>query len=586
MMGMLKALKGGTSFKPLPVFGGASRFVSRINTSLSIPFMFGNAPKDFFTGMFNLSSTPLKGKQWQVIKEMPGAYKELIDHVFRGKESDMLKEMGEHGGKVGWKDNIRQAADISDMLKEMEKAASGKDKLKYFKMFMHGIENANEVVEQSLRHAAYKTARKQGLSADEAARIASGLTVDFTKHGAIGPLANSLWAFTNANLMGNARLFDTLKNTKEGKAMAIGLVGMGLTLGLLNAANKDEDGVPFIDKVPWWIQSKNAIITDSKGNQASLPLPYGLNIFSVLGGEIARAMSDPKKYNEAESVGRVMATLGDAFNPIGSGPLEQQITPTLLKPAVQIATDKNWYGAPLSPKQSPYAKVKRPDAYNAYGNENQTYVATTQWLNDHTGGNKAKPGKIDVSPSTIRVLMDFALGSAGKFFTRSQRVYENAKKTGKIDVNEVPVVNRFLRTKSKYADQTLFYDNIKKVAELENQLKAYADDPEKLEEIKADSDNEHLLSLIPKAKDAERQLRYLRKKEREAKKNKASNKYLAKIREQMAEIYMAFNKLTNLGEGDIPQFKPARTRKSGKSRRHFGPTFPSADNFLKVKFAQ
>jgi hypothetical protein len=64
----------------------------------------------------------------------------------------------------------------------------------------------NDRGENALRLSVYKNARERGYSKAQAASMARNVTVNFTRHGTMGPLFNAGWAFFNASVQGAANL--------------------------------------------------------------------------------------------------------------------------------------------------------------------------------------------------------------------------------------------------------------------------------------------------------------------------------------------------------------------------------------------
>ena len=68
----------------------------------------------------------------------------------------------------------------------------------------------------------------------------------------------------------------------------------------------DDDGESYYSKVPQFVKERNIVIMKPDGKDYyKIPLPYGLNVFYVIGNSLANAQQGITKKGEV---------LGDIFN--------------------------------------------------------------------------------------------------------------------------------------------------------------------------------------------------------------------------------------------------------------------------------
>ncbi len=164
------------------------------------------------------------------------------------------------------------------------------------------------------------------------------MTVNFNRRGEQGALMNSLYMFANASIQGTANLVRTLghlngegpllerlrwKNLNVPQKIALAAVGAGYLLGSLNrsVAGEDDDGVNWYDKVPSHVKERNLVIMKSvfggkAGEYWSIPLPYGYNVFFLLGHTAEGVAAGDLTASRA--AGNVVGGVLGAFSPIGS----------------------------------------------------------------------------------------------------------------------------------------------------------------------------------------------------------------------------------------------------------------------------
>ncbi|HFF0495383.1 TPA: LPD5 domain-containing protein, partial [Escherichia coli] len=407
LMRAMKNMGPETSNAVIRTLGKVNRFLATVNTSYNPEFLVSNFIRDVQTAVMNLkaeqgrSDGKLKGldnlSALAVVKDsrsaMSAVYASLRGKNLTGKGTQwqkVWKEFVEDGGKTGW----FNMGDLEGQQKEMDRLVSlakggwKGQSIGAWNSFLNLVEDANGAVENALRLSAYKHARDAGLSRQQAASLAKNMTVNFNRRGEQGALMNSLYMFANASIQGTANLVRTLghlngdgpllerlrwKNLNVPQKIALAAVGAGYLLGSLNrsVAGEDDDGVNWYDKVPSHVKERNLVIMKSMfggkaGEYWSIPLPYGYNVFFLLGHTAEGVAAGDLTASRA--AGNVVGGVLGAFSPIGSetsetlsGALLKNAAPTILRPFANLAMNENFMGAQIYQENMPFGTPK-PDS--------------------------------------------------------------------------------------------------------------------------------------------------------------------------------------------------------------------------------
>jgi hypothetical protein len=142
------------------------------------------------------------------------------------------------------------------------------------------------------------------------------------------------------------------------------------------------------------------------------------NIFWRMGamlGEVGAGVLKPQ-----DAILDAIALTASAMDPVGGlkalggeGTLGQAISPTAFDPFMQIIENRDFMGNPLGPDGYPGAS-KRPDAYLAWDSTPEGFKSVAQFMNEVTGGSPVESGKVDLRPSSYKVLWDTIWGGVGR----------------------------------------------------------------------------------------------------------------------------------------------------------------------------
>jgi hypothetical protein len=530
----------------IQMMADVNRLLSAVNTGWNPEFVISNAIRDIQTALYNISDTDASKIGAAMLRDYPKSIAGIRNAIRGDKSSDWAKEFEEferEGGRTGWMEHMDSIDDFRKrLMSDFNTMGTGKVAItkRQIRKLANLIKDYNDVVENAVRLSAYVNAKRAGLSKAKAASLAKNLTVNFNRKGAAGPTLNALYLFYNASIQGSARLLQAMAKSKKTRALVAGTVVASMIIDVINRATSDEDddGIPYYDKIPDYVKERNLIIMGEGETYYSLPLPWGYNVFHVMGQEAGEAFSHPE-HKPLDSAARIATTAIGAFNPIGSdGSLAQTLSPTVTDPIVQIASNKTWSGADLMPENKGFGPDK-PQSQMYWQSARSLSRDVAEKVNELTGGNRAKPGMIDVSPEVIDLWIDFLTGGAGRFVA-------NAIDTAKLTVSDDPIEQKnipFLRkirgkVTPRY-DQERFFDNMSEMNQLSAQIDEYKNEGAMLDII--ESDNEKLLPLIHEAKSIQKQLAKMRKVRRQAA-DAGDEEAVEEIQKEMESIYKDFNK--------------------------------------------
>lgn len=244
----------------------------------------------------------------------------------------------------------------------------------------------------------------------------------------------------------------------------------------------------------------------------SIPMPHVLRAFHGIGVDAYNLVSGRK---DAEKV------LTEAFSGIPSDIIPVDVggiltregdlsvkpfTPTVMKPIVEMMLNENFMGMPIYPEAfTLQQKALIADTRRSRKNVNKMAQSFTDFLYKAGGGDESGyrhiykdgetqkiPALMDINPHTIEYLFESYFGGTGKFFNdlykTSSGVLDVSKSIAQgnefekaikeIDVNMVPVVNRFIRQSWGDPVKTKFYEmktDIERKIEIMNDAKKRQD---------------------------------------------------------------------------------------------------------------
>lgn len=521
----LRPLDQGQMNPILEVMRGINRYLSKIYTGYNPAFIIKNTARDAMTGTINMvgnEGAVTAAKAWG---NYPAAMKALAVYAATGKSptgeaGKMLEEYRQHGGKTGasyMSDLEEQGKTLQRMFDDAYGAKGylaagkpGKAALiagrKIVGGMAHVIEVMNQATENGLRLALYMAMRNQGKTAGEAAQAAKSVTVDFDRKGTMTGALGAIFLFFNPAVQGTANAIKTLfKGAHKQQAwMALGALA---ALGAYAAGQgMDDDEDRWLGE-GWESRSKNFFLNIG-GHSIKVPLSMEFAPFYAAG--VAMAEAKRKGTTKMAAAGHLVSSFIDAYFPLqGMFSSESDnhaldaamaTVPTVLKPGVQIAVNRNSFGSQVVPDNE-FTK-DRPDNLKMFrGTKGSVFDATAQGI--AKGGEALGSGRYEnditkVSPETLKMMWRTYTGGLGQFVTDMGGLANVAAQDGKnVETSDVPVVKDFVKVNDVKAIRGRFYDltkDARAVSEEFKQAKKAGDDAA-MDDIESRPEKAELLGL-------------------------------------------------------------------------------------------
>lgn len=515
LMRAMKNMGPETGNVVIQTLARVNRFLSSVNTTFNPEFLVSNFIRDMQTAVMNLKAEQgrddgkLNGRDiaMKTVRDsgiaMKAVYASLRNKSLSGKGAEwqkLWKEFVEDGAKTGWfrMDDLNGQMKEMDRLVALAKGGWQGQRIQAWHSFFKLVEDGNNAVENALRLSAYKHARDAGVSRAQAASLAKNMTVNFNRRGEQGVLLNSLYMFANASIQGTANMMRSLahlngegpllqrlrwKNLNMAQKVALAATGAGYLIASLNraGAGQDDDGVNWYDKVPDYVKEHNLVIMKSlfggkPGEYWSIPLPYGYNMFFLLGGTAEGVIRGDLKATRA--AGNIVGGLLGAFNPLGSedsktltGTLLKNATPTIFRPAMDLAMNENFMGTQIYRENFPGGTPK-PESTLGRRSTPEAYKVFADWLNRTSGGSQYRSGAVDINPDIMKYWIDYVSGGMGRFAGKTIDAAAKSYNGTDIPSQQIPFLGKISGQVLPYDDQQKMYDRIDELRQYDAELKA------------------------------------------------------------------------------------------------------------------
>lgn len=484
-MSAMKNLGAAKAMVLAKTAGRVNRWLSKILTGYNPAFTLPNFTRDFAFAGIKLSQKETKAVQGKVLRR---AFKKghLIYKLQRGKTVDpatqkLWDRYKKSGGKINWHDFPSPEKIQLEMEKDMKLAESKPGNKAFHKMWsgtLKLVEDTNTAAENAVRFSLFVEATRPtsegglGLSDARAAQLSRDITVDFTKRGDIGPVINSLYLFSNASLQGTFNMFSTIggraTNTRS-RMLAGAIMSAGILEPLIASIlmGEDDDGKPYWLGIPDFDKARNLIIPDlvsGNGKYFKIPLPYGFNVLHLAGVEIGNTFMG---WGKPAAPFNIAAEAMDAVNPLGSATfsgapvqgLMQQLSPSAIRPWMDIAVNRKFHGGPIRPEKG---WAKKADSHNYFNSVSAPSRIATQALNEFAGGTPKVGGKIlgvdvDINPEDIDHLVASYAGGVFDMLQNGASVAIKKWNGEDISTKEIPILSRFWGEQSEYYTPFTYY---------------------------------------------------------------------------------------------------------------------------------
>ena len=542
---MVESLKNLDVAQMSGFIGGVAkytRYLASINTQYNPAFGVYNLLRDLQGAALNLSSTPLAGKQMEVIgNALPaawGMYRDLRSER-RGDSkatnwAALAEEFEMEGGKTGYRDLFRNSSERAEAIEKALGEGSGvvNAASKAAEPVLGWLSDYNEAIENGVRLSAYKKAKDMGLSNAEAASIAKNLTVNFNRRGAKTAQIGALYAFFNASVQGSARLVETLRGPAGKKIITGGLLLGAMQAVALAAADLDDE--------PDWLKDKNLIIPLGDGKYFAFPMPLGFHAIPALSRRsIEFLMSGGEK--PAEQVVGMMGMFADAFNPIGSAGLSAQtLSPTVADPAIALGENRDFAGREIYTED--YNSLD-PTAGYERNRRGASVVgdAIARAIDYATGGDGYTRGALSPTADAVDFLIGQATGGVGREILKVTATTE-ALITGEDLPNyKIPIVGRMIGDANEEAAVSRrFYEGIKEMNQYKRALDKMEDQGKDVTPYLADNPE---AEFAYDAQSYESDISELRKLKRQLEDEDAPRDEIDAVTEEMQMLMNEFNQI-------------------------------------------
>jgi hypothetical protein len=522
-MRMVTALKNLDADQLGTVMGSVAkmtRYFSAINTQYNPIFGVTNLTRDLQTALLNLNSTALKDHKADVMKHvlaaLRGIYIDLRDHR-AGKQptstyAAIFEEFQREGGATGFRDMYANAQDRAEAIGDELKAIKQGKAMAVGRGIMGWLSDYNESMENAVRVSAYKVAKEQGMSNQQAASLAKNLTVNFNRKGQVALQAGALYAFFNASVQGTARIAQTLfadgKLTATGQKIIAGGVLLGSMQALLLAAAGFDDEEP-----PDFVRERSLVFPVGGDKYVSIPMPLGFHILPNL-GRIPTEWVMGGFRDTPKRIGQLVGLFADAFNPMGSAGLSlQTLTPTIIDPLAALSENRDFTGKPIAKKDF--------DSLNPTAGHTRAKDTATPWarlisygLNVATGGSEFKPGLASPTPDQIDYLIGQVTGGVGREAGKLSQVASSSLSGEELPLYKVPLVGRFVgSTEGQAAEASRFYNNLRTLGAHKVELDGLGKE-NRLDDVVAYRRDNPETALVPMAERLHREVAKLQKNKR------------------------------------------------------------------------
>lgn len=532
----------------LGIVSNVTRWMASVNTQYNPIFGAYNFLRDVQGAALQLSDTPLRGMQKEVLSGVLPSLKAIYSSVRKERkgvkaDTEMAKlweEFQEEGGQTGFRDQFSRSQERAEALqKEFKQISEGKVKAAGRAM-VDWLSDYNDSMENATRLSAYKVAKekfiKEGMSEaeakQEAASLAKNLTVNFNRKGQIATQAGALYAFFNAAVQGTTRLAQTLRGPTGKKIIAGGLLLGAMQAALLAAAGFDEE------EPPEFVRERNIIIPTGKDTYVAFPMPLG---YHVIPG-FSRIITEWALSGFKDTPDRIASLTGmflEAFNPIGNaGWSVQTLAPTFADPMVALAENKDWTGKPIARKD--FSNLDPTPGYTrARDTASEFSTQLAKFLNYASGGTEFRPGVLSPTPDQIDYLIGQALGGIGRELVKAEQTVMKTATGEELPPYKIPLLGRFYgETKSSAAESNRFYKNLTLLNEHENEIKGRRENKEPV----ADYLKEHPEArLAPMARSTYKDIQALRKRREKLVERDAPRESVKAVEEQIKRKMQLFN---------------------------------------------
>ena len=461
--------------------------------------------KEAFAGnirsiLFDLAMADEGKKPFDASKYDPQIVQDVMDWRKNGGHTKSISVYDMQDRSKALRANIRKDGIMKrydDAMKYLDILSDTAENIVRFSVYRNVQRAFEENIHQRAKAEGWSSTRVQQeieMAKQKSANIALDCTVNFTKRGAWANVYNPLFAFSSASIQGFARIANNLwrptstplQNFKRvSKFMAMGTCAP-LMHGFICRAimGDDEDGLNKYDKIPAYIKETNLIIPMpfGDGGYIKIPLPYGYNVFWSMGTTLDTVMAGHQ--HPADGALSIMKNALSNITPLDPSQGAVAFVPTIFKPLVELAANKNFAGAPIKPEG--YSTDMLPEHMKAWERTPKGYKDVAGMLNFITGGfmTKSNIGALDISPETIEHLANSYLGGLYRIFSQSLDLALSPMMGYQVEAKNIPLLNRLYGVSDDDNTRAIYNryaDHVRSAQVLKKQLKGTEDERDLLD---------------------------------------------------------------------------------------------------------
>jgi hypothetical protein len=527
--------------------GNITRYFAAVNTQYNLVFGAWNFVRDVQGAMFNLTTTPLNGKQSAVAKGTLTALKDIYAGIKEKNKGTLQKNPAdgswqdflEAGGKIGYRDQFAKINDTSTLVARELQSLNRSNAYQKARSVLNYVSSVNDVLENAVRLSAYRVALQQNLSKDQAAEIAKNLTVNFNRKGSATAGLSAYYAFLNASIQGTARLAQTIDpRTKSGRLIIAGglAIGMAQSLALMAAGFDDDEPSEFL-------KERNFIMPTGwltgKRTYAMWPYPLGFNILPNTGRLLwdgAARLADGKGVGDLAINALSMAV--SSTNPLGGNAATlQSYMPTIADPFVAVYENKDSFGRPIAKEDrglnpTPgYTRSREP--------ANPIFQGIAEFMNNITSRDPDVKGLISPTADQLSYIAEQIGGGVYREASRAVKYAVNVLNGEETPEHQVPLAGKIIGDLgSNSAISQKFYTNVKNMAEHELVIKAHRERRQSTAEYMRDNPEARLWQ---RANSLENEITKLNKTKKELYQREAPKERIKRVEDQKIRMMQQFN---------------------------------------------
>jgi hypothetical protein len=215
---------------------------------------------------------------------------------------------------------------------------------------IEAMDTVTNALDNSLRLAAYVSARKQGKTPQQAALIAREATVDFQLKGKWSNAIGLWFPFGNVAIQTAARMTKAVARSRTMRRVFMGTMLAGFLTAMFNylVGGNDKDGVPFFDKLPEWDKRLNFIVLnpfdrDDKGRPMpeKIPMPYNWALPLAMGYAFGNMVFGSE--SAQKSISLITHALLESLTPFGAEHDKAVLlAPELARPFLHVALNEKF----------------------------------------------------------------------------------------------------------------------------------------------------------------------------------------------------------------------------------------------------